>query len=73
MTTDAVERTQQILTSGDRAAWLSAALLRGDARVWADQPDQALLAQGRASAQGAAARRERGHQGPRPPGPPGPG
>jgi len=26
MTTDAVERTQQILNSGDRAAWLSAAL-----------------------------------------------
>jgi len=38
----------------------SAALLRGDAWVWADQPDQALLAQGRASAQGAAALRQIG-------------
>jgi SAM-dependent methyltransferase len=29
----------------------AAALLRGDADLWADQPDEALLAQGRASAQ----------------------
>jgi predicted O-methyltransferase YrrM len=113
MTISPAERTQQILNSGDRAAWLSAALavaldisspnelrsaalevlrsggidvdpdafqrdrgavaaqaaapllqsaalLRGDDRVWADQPDQALLAQGRASAQGAAALRQIG-------------
>jgi predicted O-methyltransferase YrrM len=32
-----------------------AALLRGEGQMWADQSDEALLAQGRASAQGAAA------------------
>jgi hypothetical protein len=39
---------------------LTAAVLNGDVESWADQPDEALIAQGRASAQGAEAFRRFG-------------